>query len=106
MREMLYPTSAISGLGLDADIALVTDGRFSGATKGISIGHVMPEAYFGGPIALVKDGDMIRISLQGGKIDLKVAPEEIEKRKRDWKPVERAASSGVLQTFRARFKGL
>jgi dihydroxy-acid dehydratase len=105
MREMLYPTSAISGLGLDTDIALVTDGRFSGATSGISIGHVEPEAFFGGPIALVENGDKIRISLKERKIDLLVGEGEMKKRKMRWKPVRKDVPKGVLSSYREHFKG-
>jgi dihydroxy-acid dehydratase len=105
MREMLYPTSAISGLGLDADIALVTDGRFSGATKGISIGHIEPEAYFGGPIAFARDGDGIRISLKEKRIDLLVSEEELKSRKKGWKPVEKEVPRGVLSSYRDHLKG-
>ncbi len=104
MREMLYPTSAISGLGLDSQIALITDGRFSGATKGISIGHVEPEAYFGGPIAYVQDGDEIRISLKERRIDLLIDKEELRERKKGWVPVEKPVSRGVLSTYRRHFK--
>jgi dihydroxy-acid dehydratase len=104
MREMLYPTSAISGLGLDSQIALITDGRFSGATKGISIGHVEPEAYFGGPIAYVQDGDEIRISLKERRIDFLVDKEELKDRKKGWAPVEKPVSRGVLSTYRQYFK--
>lgn len=100
MREMLYPTSAISGLGLDAHIALITDGRFSGATKGISIGHVEPEAYHGGPIAFVEDGDEIRISIKEKKIDLLVDKAELDKRKKDWVPLEKTVPKGILSTYR------
>ncbi len=81
MREMLSPTSAIAGMGLDKDVALITDGRFSGATRGASIGHVSPEAVRGGLIAYVKDGDIISINIPEYKIELKVSDEEIEKRK-------------------------
>jgi dihydroxy-acid dehydratase len=105
MREMLYPTSAISGLGFDTDIALVTDGRFSGATKGISIGHVEPEAYFGGPIALVKKGDKISISLKNRSLDLLVSAGEIENRKKTWKRVEKEVPKGVLSSYRAFYRG-
>ncbi|RMF89278.1 MAG: dihydroxy-acid dehydratase [Methanobacteriota archaeon] len=104
MREMLYPTSAISGLGLDADIALVTDGRFSGATRGISIGHVMPEAYLGGPIALAADGDEIRISLRERRLDLLVDEDVLEERRRTWAPLEKDVPSGLLSSYRAAFK--
>jgi dihydroxy-acid dehydratase len=105
MREMLYPTSAISGLGLDSDIALVTDGRFSGATKGISIGHVEPEAFFGGPIAYVEDGDRIRISIKEKTIDILVKGSEMIRRKKGWKPLEKEVPKGILSTYRANFKG-
>ena len=83
MREMLSPTSAIAGMGLDKDVALITDGRFSGATRGASIGHVSPEAVRGGLIAYVKDGDIISINIPEYKIELKVSDEEIAKRKAD-----------------------
>ncbi|AFK22446.1 dihydroxy-acid dehydratase [Pyrococcus sp. ST04] len=86
MREMLTPTSAIAGMGLDRDVALITDGRFSGATRGISIGHVSPEAAEGGPIALVENGDIIRIDLKAKRVDLLVDEEELERRRREWKP--------------------
>jgi dihydroxy-acid dehydratase len=102
---MLYPTSAISGLGLDSDIALVTDGRFSGATKGISIGHVEPEAFFGGPIAYVEDGDRIRISIKEKTIDILVKGSEMIRRKKGWKPLEKEVPKGILSTYRANFKG-
>jgi dihydroxy-acid dehydratase len=81
MREMLSPTSAIAGMGLDKDVALITDGRFSGATRGASIGHVSPEAASGGPIAYVKDGDMIAIDIPNYKIELLVSDEEMEMRR-------------------------
>ncbi|MFV2041476.1 MAG: dihydroxy-acid dehydratase, partial [Candidatus Hydrothermarchaeales archaeon] len=100
MREMLYPTSAISGLGLDSEIALITDGRFSGATKGISIGHVEPEAYFGGPIAFVEDGDKISISLKNRRIDLNINDNTLRERKKGWTPVEKEAPRGVLSRYR------
>ncbi|ASJ16619.1 dihydroxy-acid dehydratase [Thermococcus chitonophagus] len=86
MREMLTPTSAIAGMGLDKDVALITDGRFSGATRGISIGHVSPEAAEGGPIALVENGDRIRIDLKAKRVDLLVDEGELEERRKRWKP--------------------
>jgi dihydroxy-acid dehydratase len=89
MREMLNPTSAIAGMGLDKDVALITDGRFSGASRGAAIGHVSPEAAVGGPIALVKEGDIISINIPEYKIELKVSDEELAKRKAAWKPVDR-----------------
>ncbi|MDK2914544.1 MAG: dihydroxy-acid dehydratase [Thermococcaceae archaeon] len=98
MREMLTPTSAIAGMGLDREVALVTDGRFSGATRGLSIGHVSPEAAEGGPIALVQDGDRIRIGVRAKRIDLLVDPEELEERRRDWKPKEKKLT-GYLERY-------
>lgn len=86
MREMLVPTSAIAGMGLDKDVALITDGRFSGATRGASIGHVSPEAAEGGPIALIYEGDTIRIDIPAGTLDVLVSPEELARRKAQWQP--------------------
>ncbi|HBE01045.1 MAG TPA: dihydroxy-acid dehydratase, partial [Spirochaetia bacterium] len=80
MREMLTPTAAIAGIGLDKDVALITDGRFSGATRGSSIGHISPEAAEGGPIAAVKDGDIIDIDIAARTINLRVSEEEIKNR--------------------------
>jgi len=103
MREMLYPTSAISGTGLDKDVALITDGRFSGGTSGICIGHVEPEAYKGGPLALVEDGDRIRIDLVNRKLDLLVRQQELNKRKNTWKRIEKEVTTGsVLENYRKR----
>ncbi|MGB9976877.1 dihydroxy-acid dehydratase [Thermovenabulum sp.] len=84
MREMLSPTSAIAGMGLDKEVALITDGRFSGATRGASIGHVSPEAMEGGPIALIKDGDKIRIDIKGRRLDVLLTQEELKERKKSW----------------------
>lgn len=84
MREMLMPTSVLAGMGLDEDVALITDGRFSGATRGASIGHVSPEAAEGGPIALVQDGDIIAIDMNNCTISLKVTEEELARRRKDW----------------------
>ena len=101
MREMLYPTSGITGLGLDSVVALVTDGRFSGATKGLCIGHVAPEAADAGPIALVKNGDEIVIDLDAGKIDLLVPAKELAARKKKWNPVSKPVpQKGVLANYR------
>ena len=83
MREMLNPTSAIMGSGLGDKVALITDGRFSGATRGAAIGHVSPEAASGGPIGLVEDGDVIEIDIAGRGLHLEVSQEELEKRKMD-----------------------
>ncbi len=86
MREMLNPTSAIAGMGLGSSVALITDGRFSGASRGASIGHVSPEAAVGGPIALVEEGDLIRIDIPGLKLELAVPDEELKKRREKWQP--------------------
>lgn len=99
MREMLYPTSAITKLGLDEKVALITDGRFSGATRGICICHVQPEAYNGGLIALVKDGDGLKIDLKNKRLDLLISPEKIKKRKINWKKLEKPAD-GLLKKYR------
>ncbi len=99
MREMLSPTSAIAGMGLDKDVALITDGRFSGATRGASIGHVSPEAVSGGTIAYVKDGDIISINIPEYKIELKVSDEEIAKRKTEM-PIKRKENiTGYLKRY-------
>ncbi len=98
MREMLTPTSALVGMGLDDKVALITDGRFSGGTKGAAIGHVSPEAYEGGPIAFVKDGDTIHIDMVEGLLQLEVDEEEIKRRKADWQPKEKAVK-GYLKKY-------
>ena len=100
MREMLSPTSAIAGMGLDKDVALITDGRFSGATRGASIGHVSPEAVSGGVIAYVKDGDIISINIPEYKIHLNVSDEELEKRKAEM-PIKKKEVSGYLKRYAA-----
>jgi dihydroxy-acid dehydratase len=100
MREMLSPTSAIAGMGLDKDVALITDGRFSGATRGASIGHVSPEAVSGGPIAYVKDGDLIAIDIPAYSITLKVSDEELEKRKVET-VLKKKQVSGYLKRYAA-----
>lgn len=99
MREMLALTSALAGLGLDKDVALITDGRFSGATKGASIGHVSPEAAEGGPIALVGNGDMIDISIPRGTIRVEADPAELERRKSAWTPPEPRVKTGYLSRY-------
>jgi len=86
MREMLNPTSAIAGMGLDSSVALITDGRFSGASRGASIGHVSPEAAAGGPIGLIREGDIIDIDINANTINARVSDEEFAKRKKEWKP--------------------
>ena len=99
MREMLAPTAHISGMGLDKDVALITDGRFSGGTRGAAIGHVSPEAASGGLIALVQDGDSIKIDLPGRKLELLLSEEEIEQRKAVWTPVEKVIESPFLRRY-------
>ena len=99
MREMLAPTAAIVGLGLSDSVALITDGRFSGGTKGPCIGHVSPEASAGGPIAIIKDGDTIIIDIPNRKIEVKLSQAEIEKRFRNWKPVEPKIKTGYLSRY-------
>ncbi len=101
MREMLNPTSAIVGRGLGSSVALITDGRFSGATRGASIGHVSPEAAVGGNIALVEEGDIIKINMIENKIDFVVSDEELEKRRAKWQPREPKITKGYLSRYRA-----
>lgn len=101
MREMLSPTSAIAGMGLDSDVALITDGRFSGATRGAAIGHVSPEAAEGGPIAFIKDGDIISINIPEGTIEVKVSDEEMEERKKNFTPKSPKIQGGVLAKYAA-----
>ena len=99
MREMLNPTSAIMGRGLGSTVALITDGRFSGATRGASIGHVSPEAAVGGPIALVKNGDLIEIDIPNNSITLKVSDEELAERRAAWVPKEPKITTGYLARY-------
>ena len=99
MREMLNPTSAIAGMGLGSTVALITDGRFSGASRGASIGHVSPEAAVGGPIALVEEGDIIAIDIPNMKLDLKVSDEELAKRRAAWTPREPKVTTGYLARY-------
>ncbi len=99
MREMLSPTSAICGMGLDKEVALITDGRFSGATRGAAIGHVSPEAAEGGPIGLVKNGDIISIDIPSGKLELKVSDEELEARRSSFVPKEPKIKTGILGKY-------
>ena len=99
MREMLNPTSAIAGMGLGSSVALITDGRFSGASRGASIGHVSPEAAVGGPIALVKEGDIISIDIPGRKLDVKISDEEMEERRKAWTPREPKVTTGYLSRY-------
>lgn len=99
MREMLNPTSAIMGMGLGSTVALITDGRFSGATRGASIGHVSPEAAVGGPIALVRDGDIIEIDINANTINVKLSDEELAARKAAWQPREPRITTGYLARY-------
>lgn len=99
MREMLNPTSAIVGRGLGNSVALITDGRFSGATRGAAIGHVSPEAAVGGPIAFVKDGDIISIDINANTINVKISDEEMAKRRAEWKPRQPAITTGYLARY-------
>lgn len=99
MREMLSPTSAIVGMGLDKAVALLTDGRFSGGTQGAAIGHISPEAAEGGPIALVKEGDIIAIDIPAKKLNLKVSDQELARRKSLWKPKKPAITTGYLARY-------
>jgi len=99
MREMLTPTSAIAGMGLDAHVALVTDGRFSGGTRGASIGHVSPEAMEGGAIALVEDGDMVVIDIRNKEINVRLTEEDLKKRLSHWKPPEPRITSGYMSRY-------
>jgi dihydroxy-acid dehydratase len=99
MREMLAPTSVIAGMGLDTTVSLLTDGRFSGGTRGAAIGHISPEAAEGGPIALIKEGDTIAIDIPGKKITLKISSEEMKKRRKAFKPRPPAIQSGYLARY-------
>jgi dihydroxy-acid dehydratase len=99
MREMLTPTSAIMGAGLGNDVALLTDGRFSGGSHGFIVGHVTPEAFVGGPIALIKNGDMVRIDASKLTIDVDLSEQELKKRKAEWKPKAAKVKSGTLAKY-------
>ena len=99
MREMLNPTSAIAGMGLGSSVALITDGRFSGASRGASIGHVSPEAAVGGPIALIEEGDIISINIPELKLEVKVSDEEMAARKAKWQPREPKITTGYLARY-------
>ena len=99
MREMLNPTSAIAGMGLGSTVALITDGRFSGASRGASIGHVCPEAAVGGPIALVEEGDIIKINIPENKLEIAVSDEVLEERKKNWQPREPKVTTGYLSRY-------
>ncbi len=99
MREMLTPTSALAGMGLDAQVCLIPDGRFSGATRGAAIGHISPEAMAGGPIALVRDGDVVSVDIPGKRLDLKVSEEELSSRLKAWTQPRRDVPRGYLERY-------
>ncbi len=99
MREMLNPTSAIVGMGLGSTVALITDGRFSGASRGAAIGHVSPEAAVGGPIALIKDGDIIKINIPANTLDVDISDEEMAARRAQWQPREPKVTTGYLRRY-------
>ena len=99
MREMLNPTSAIAGMGLGSSVALITDGRFSGASRGASIGHISPEAAVGGPIALVEEGDIIKIDIPNNRLDVNISDEEMEERRKKWRPREPKVTTGYLARY-------
>jgi len=101
MREMLNPTSAIMGMGLGSSVALITDGRFSGASRGAAIGHVSPEAAVGGNIALVEEGDIIHINIPDNKLDFEISEEELKERRANWKPREAKITTGYLARYAA-----
>ncbi len=101
MREMLNPTSAIAGMGLGSSVALITDGRFSGASRGASIGHVSPEAAVGGPIALVHEGDIIKINIPENTLNVDISDEEMAKRRAEWKPRKPKITTGYLARYQA-----
>jgi dihydroxy-acid dehydratase len=99
MKEMLAPTAALAGMGLDDKVALITDGRFSGATRGAAIGHVSPEAAGGGLIGLLREGDIISIDIDNRTINAALDADEIERRRQDWKPVPPKVTSGYLARY-------
>jgi dihydroxy-acid dehydratase len=100
MRELSIPAALLVGMGLGKSVAMVSDGRYSGATRGPCIGHVVPEAAEGGPIALVQDGDLIDIDVPAGRLDLLVPEEELARRRAEWRPSPPKASGGFLELYR------
>jgi dihydroxy-acid dehydratase len=100
MKEMLTPTATLAGMDLDSSVALITDGRFSGASRGASIGHISPEAASGGLIGLIKENDIISINIPENKLELLVDEKEIEKRRQNWKPLEKPVPRGALSRYR------
>lgn len=101
MPEMLAPTALLSGMGVDDRVALITDGRFSGATRGAAIGHVSPEAAVGGPIAAIRDGDPVEIDIPGKRLDLAIPGEEVRARLAFWKPPAPEIPAGYLARYAA-----
>ena len=101
MREMLNPTSVLAGMGLDKDVALLTDGRFSGATRGACIGHISPEAFEGGNIALIQDGDIININIPERQLNVALSADELEKRRKAWIRPEPKVKTGYLARYAA-----
>jgi dihydroxy-acid dehydratase len=99
MQEMLSPTSYIMGRGLGDSVALITDGRFSGGTRGACIGHISPEAAEGGPIGLLREGDIVAIDIPQGKLNVKISDSELEQRRREWKPREPRVNYGALGKY-------
>ena len=99
MREMLNPTSAIAGMGLGSSVALITDGRFSGASRGASIGHVSPEAAVGGNIALIEEGDLIKINIPENTLNVDISDEELARRRANWKPRAPKVTTGYLARY-------
>ena len=99
MQEMLWPTSYIAGAGLAESVALITDGRFSGGTRGASIGHISPEAAVGGPIGLLKNGDTIEIDIPNNIINVKLSDKELAERKKKWKPPQPRITKGYLAKY-------
>jgi dihydroxy-acid dehydratase len=99
MPEMLAVTAAVAGAGLGKDVALITDGRFSGATKGISVGHIAPEAFVGGPIALVADGDRVRIDTDGRTLEMLVDDDELQRRRASWREPAPKYTQGALAKY-------
>jgi dihydroxy-acid dehydratase len=99
MPEMLFPTASIAGMGLSECVALITDGRFSGATTGPCVGHVAPEAAAGGPIAVVRDGDVIEVDIPSRALNVKLTEQEIQKRLAEWKPKKPRITKGYLTRY-------
>jgi dihydroxy-acid dehydratase len=99
MREMLSTTAALYGQGMGGKVALITDGRFSGATRGFCVGHIGPEAAIGGPIALIRDGDIITLDAERGTLDVKLSKAELDGRAKEWKPRPSESTSGYLWKY-------